>query len=92
MSRVRCAELPAATLDIIEKLSQKEIFPLLEIIREVAFNMRYFEKYENTFVTKKFYAKKVNPSMYRIPKDNNTDNIIYDEFTIEFTGYEDIKS
>lgn len=90
--RVRCAEIPSATLDIDKRLSQEEIFPFLEIIREEDINIRYFEKYENSFVTKRFYAQKVNPKVYRIPEDNNTNNIIYDKFTVNFSGYEDIKS
>ena len=50
LNRVRCAEVPAATL-----------------------------------------SKKPNPPDYQITKDNNTDNIIYNEFIIEFSGYKDIK-
>lgn len=92
LNRVRCAEIPAATLDIDKRLSQKELFPLLKLLRKVEINIYYFEKYENSFVTKKFYARKPNPSYWEIPADNNTDNIIYDKFTIEFSGYEDIKS
>jgi len=91
LSRVRCAEIPAATLDIIERLSQAQLYPLLKIIRKPAVYIRYFEKYENKFITKKFYVEKVNPPYYKIPEDNNTDNIIYDKFTINFSGYEDVK-
>lgn len=90
--RVRSAEIPAATLDIDEYLSQAELYPLLEIAREEDIDIRYFEKYENAFVTKRFYVQKINPKVHRIPEDNNTDNIIYDKFTINFSGYEDIKS
>ncbi len=92
LSRVRCAEIPAATLSIKKKLKQSEIYPLLKLLRMVKIHICYFEKYKNTFVTKEFYAKKPNPSVYRIPEDNNTDNIIYEEFTIEFSGYKDIES
>lgn len=90
LSRVRCAEVPAATLDIDKKLSQKELYPLLRLLRKVEIYIYYFEKYENKFVTKKFYAEKPNPSIWEIPEDNNTNNIIYDKFTINFAGYEDI--
>lgn len=92
LSRVRCAEVPAATLPIKKRLKQSELYPLLKLLRLVKINIYYFEKYENSFVTKEFYAKKPNPSVYEIPKDNNTDNIVYDEFTIEFSGYKDINS
>ena len=90
LSRVRCAEVPAATLDIIKSLTQKEIFPLLKLLRMVAINIYYFEKYENKFITRKFYAKKPNPAWRKIPENNNTDNIEYEPFTIEFSGYEDV--
>lgn len=90
LNRVRCAEVPAATLDIIKSLTQKELYPLLRLLRKVAINIRYFEKYENRFITRKFYAKKPNPAWKKIPEDNNTDNIEYEAFTIEFSGYEDV--
>lgn len=90
LSRVRCAEVPAATLDIDKRLSQKELYPLLKLLKLVKINIYYFEKYLNKFVTREFYAKKPNPNWWRIPEDNNTDNIIYDKFTIEFAGYGDV--
>ncbi len=90
LSRVRCAEIPAATLDIDESLTQKELYPLFRLLRMVAINIYYFEKYENKFITRKFYAKKPNPSWKEIPENNNTDNIEYEPFTIEFSGYEDV--
>lgn len=90
LSRVRCAEVPAATLEIKKSLTQKELYPLLRLLRKVAINIYYFEKYENRFITRKFYATKPNPSWRRIPNDNNTDNIEYEPFTIEFSGYEDV--
>lgn len=92
LARVRCAEIPSATLEIGKKLYQKDLYPLLRLLRQVEINIYYFEKYENKFITKKFYAKKPNPSIYRIPEDNNVNNILYQPFTIEFSGYEDINS
>ena len=92
LSRVRCAEVPAATLPIKKKLTQAELYPLLKLLRLVKINIYYFEKYLNTYVTREFYAKKPNPTVDIIPKDNNTDNIIYNEFTIEFSGYGDVNS
>ena len=32
--RIRSGEVPAATLDICKRLTQKELYPLLKIIRE----------------------------------------------------------
>ena len=90
--RVRCAEIPSATLNIIGRHTQEELYPLFKLLRKVEINIRYFEKYENTFVTKRFYAQKPNPAVYEYPEDNNTNNIIYEPFTIEFAGYEDINS
>lgn len=90
LSRVRCAEVPAATLDIDKKLSQAEIYPLLRLLKLTKIKIYYFEKYLNRFVTRDFYAQKPNPPIWRIPEDNNTNNIIYDKFTIEFAGYGDV--
>lgn len=90
LSRVRCAEVPAATLPIKKKLTQAELYPLLRLLKLVKINIYYFEKYLNAFVTREFYAKKPNPTVDTIPKDNNTDNIVYNEFTIEFSGYGDV--
>lgn len=92
LNRVRCAEIPAATLDIMVPLTQAQLYPLLRLLRMVAINIYYFEKYENSFVTKKFYAEKPNPAWKTLPEDNNTDNIEYEPFTINFAGYEDINS
>ena len=90
LSRVRCAEIPAATLDIIKSLKQGELYPLLRLLRKVEINIYYFEKYENRYLTRKFYAQKPNPKWKKIPEDNNTNNIEYEPFTIEFAGYEDV--
>lgn len=92
LNRVRCAEVPAANLEIIKALTQGELFPLFSLLRLVEINIYYFEKYENQFVTKRFYAQKPNPPYREIPLDNNTNNIIYEPFTIDFAGYEDINA
>ena len=92
LNRVRCAEVPAANLEIIKALTQEELFPLFRLLRLVAIDIYYFEKYENAFVTKRFYAQKPNPAIKEIPEDNNTDNILYEPFTIDFVGYEDINA
>lgn len=90
LSRVRAGEVPAATLDIDVRLTQKELWPLLRLIKKSAVNIYYFEKYLNKFITRKFYIEKCNPPIWQIPEDNNTDNIVYDKFTINFAGYEDV--
>ncbi len=89
---MRCAEIPAATLEIDKSLTQRELYPLLRLLRMVEINIYYFEKYENQFVTKKFYAQKPNPAWRKIPENNDTNNIEYEPFTIDFAGYEDINS
>lgn len=90
LSRVRCAEIPAATLDIDKRLTQEELWPLFQLLKLVKIKIYYFEKYLNKFVTRDFYAKKPNPKIWKIPEDNDTNNIVYDKFTIEFSGYGDV--
>lgn len=92
LTRVRCAEIPAMSIEIIKKLTQRELYPLFRLLRMVEVNIRYFEKYKNSYVTTRFYAQKPNPVIHEYPEDNNTDNIIYKPFTIDFAGYEDIDS
>ena len=77
-------------MDIDKRLTQKELFPLFKLLRNVEINIYYFEKYANKFITRKFYAQKPNPSYWELPEDNNTDNIVYDKCKIEFAGYEDV--
>lgn len=90
LSRVRCAEIPAATLDIDKRLTQEELWPLFKLLKLVKIKIYYFEKYLNKFVTRDFYAKKPNPKMWEVPETNKTDDIVYDKFTIEFSGYGDV--
>lgn len=90
LSRTRAGEVPAATLPIDKRLTQKEFWPLLQLLKLEKINVYYFEKYLNTFVTREFYPIKANPSYWSIPEDNNTDNIVYDKFDVEFTGYGDV--
>ena len=90
LSRVRCAEIPAATLDIDKRLTQKELYPLFKLLKLVKIKIYYFEKYLNKFITMYFYAKKPNPKMWEVPETNETDDIVYDKFTIEFSGYGDV--
>lgn len=87
---MRAGEVPAATLDIDVQLTQGELYPLFKLIKLTKIDIYYFEKYLNKFVTREFYAPKANPKVLKIPSDNNTDNILYDKFTIEFAGYGDV--
>ena len=91
LSRVRAGEVPAATLDIDVRLTQKELWPLFQILDKVSCYMEYFEKHRNKYVKQKFYAEKLNPPWWKLPTDDNTDNIVYDKFTINFAGYEALK-
>lgn len=90
LSRIRAGEVPSAKLPINKRLSQKELWPLWRLIKLDKVNVYYFEKYLNKFVTREFYPIKANPPYVEIPEDNNTDNIIYEKFDIEFTGYGDV--
>lgn len=85
--RVRQAEIPSLKLKIIKALTQQEVYPLLKIVREVEFNITYFEKYENGFKTIKVYAKKPDMAVRAYPEDDNTNNIIYEPFDLELTAY-----
>ena len=60
------------------------------MLKLVKIKIYYFEKYLNKFVTRDFYAKKPNPKMWKVPETNETDDIVYDKFTIEFSGYGDV--
>lgn len=85
--RVRQAEIPSMKLKFLRALSQKEVYPLLRIIRETEFNLTYFEKYENAVKTIRVYAKKPDMTVRKYPVDDNTDNIIYEPFELELTAY-----
>lgn len=88
LNRVVTASVPSLNLSINKKLTQYEIKDLLRLINMKEVNVRYFEKYENTFVTNKFYVEKPSLIIYEIPEDNNTNNILYNEFTLKFNGCE----
>lgn len=90
LNRVVTASVPSLNLSINKKLTQEEIKDLLKLINMKEVYVRYFEKYENTFVTNKFYVDKPSLIIYEIPEDNNTNNIIYNEFTLKFNGCEGI--
>lgn len=85
--RVRAGEVPDMKIPILKRLSQKEAYPLWKIVRPTKLKLRYFEKFENKFMTIDVYVKKPNPAMYKVPNDNNTDNIIWEKFDLEITAY-----
>jgi hypothetical protein len=83
----RMAEIPEYKIKILKSLTQKEIHPLLEIIRQVKVNLKYFCNYENKYVTREFYVPKPNLTIKRLPSDTLTDKIIYNPFEVTFKGY-----
>lgn len=85
--RVRQAEIPSMKLKIKKSLTQAEVYPLLRVLRQVKFQLYYFEKYENAFKTIDVYCKKPDMAVKEYPTDNNTDNIVYEPFEIQFTAY-----
>lgn len=85
--RVRQAEIPSMTLKINKSLTQAQVYPLLRILRETQFKLYYFEKYENAYKTIDVYCKKPDMAVEKYPTDNNTDNIVYKPFDIQFTAY-----
>ena len=74
---------------IRDELNQ-EILDLLEIIKQEELNVYYFDHWANKFVTTKFYVPKPDLSVEKIPYDNDTGNILYAPFTIEFISYGDV--
>lgn len=85
--RVRQAEIPSMKLKINKSLTQAQVYPLLSIIRQTKFKLYYFEMYENAFKTIDVYCKKPDMAVKEYPTDNNTDNIVYEPFEIQFTAY-----
>ena len=83
----RMAEIPQYKIQILKNLTQEELHPFLEIIRQVKINVKYFCTYENDYVTREFYAPKPNLTIKRLPKDGNTDVILYNPFEVIFKGY-----
>lgn len=85
--RVRAGEVPDVKIPIMKRLTQKELKPLWNIIRPVKLKLKYFEKYEDSFLTIDIYVKKPNPLIYRYPFNNDTDKIIYEPFDLEIVAY-----
>lgn len=90
LNRVVTASVPSLNLSINKKLTQEEIKDLLRLINMKEVKVRYFEKYENSFVENKFYVEKPSLVIYQIPEDNDTRKIIYNEFDLSFKGCEGV--
>ncbi len=88
--RKRQAQIPDHTLQFVKSLYRFEILDLLEIIKQEDLNVYYFDHWANRFVTTKFYVPKPDLTVEKIPYDNNTDNIRYAPFSIEFISYGDV--
>ena len=88
LARVVTTSIPTINLNVIKKLSQGELKELLRFINMKEVKVRYFEKYRNSYVVNNFYIEKPSLIMYEIPEDNNTDNIIYNEFSLKLVGCE----
>ena len=87
LHRVRQAEIPSMKLKVSKSLTQAQVYPLLRILRQVKFKLYYFEKYDNAFKTIDVYCKKPEMAVKKYPADNNTNNILYEPFEIQFTAY-----
>lgn len=85
--RVRQAEIPQFKLKIAKSLTQAQIFPLLQIIREQKFKLTYFEKYLNGFKTIDVYCSKPEINVREYPADDQTDKILYEPFELNLIGY-----
>ena len=88
--RKRQAQIPDHTLQVVKSLYRFQILDLLEIIKQEELNVYYFDHWANKFVTTKFYVPKPDLSVEKIPYDNDTGNILYAPFTIEFISYGDV--
>lgn len=88
--RKRQAQIPDYTLNFIESLYRYQIKSLLNIIKQEKIKVYYFDDWADRYVTTDFYVPSPDLSRKRIPLDNNTDNILYAPFSIEFISYGDV--
>lgn len=88
--RKRQAQIPDHTLKFVNSLYRYQIKPLLEIIKEEKIKVYYFDGWVDKFITTDFYVPKPDLSIREIPVDNNTDNILYAPFSLEFISYGDV--
>lgn len=85
--RDRLCEIPEYIIKILKNLKQSELHPLLKILRKVKTQVRYFDPYENGYVTREFYVPKPHLVTHKVPKNGDTQNIIYKPFDITLKGY-----
>lgn len=86
----RQAIIPDYTLQFVSKLYRFQLLDLFEIIKQEEFYVTYFDHYVNRFVTADFYAPWPELSVAQLPYDNNTNNILYSPFLIEFISMGDV--
>ena len=91
LNRVITASVPSLNLNINKKLTQLDIKDLLRLINMKEVYITYFEKYKDDYVTYKVYVDKPSLVIYEIPEDDDTNKIIYNEFTLNFHGIEGVK-
>lgn len=88
--RKRQAQIPDHTLQFVKSLYRYEIKPLLNIVKEEKIKVYYFDDWADKYVTAEFYVPKPDLARREIPLDNNTDNILYAPFSMEFISYGDV--
>ncbi len=86
----RQAIIPDYTLQFLKNLYRFQLLELFEIIKQEEMNVYYFDHYVGKFVTKDFYVPWPSPPVEKIPYDNNTDNILYSPFVLEFISMGDV--
>lgn len=88
--RKRQAQIPDHILVFTEALYRYQIKPLLNIIKQEKIKVYYFDDWVDRFVETDFYVPPPELPRRRIPTDNNTDNILYAPFSLEFISYGDV--
>lgn len=88
--RKRQAQIPDHTLVFVEALYRYQLKPLLNIIKQEKIKVYYFDDWADKFVTTYFYVPKPDLARREVPSDNNTDNILYAPFSMEFISYGDV--
>lgn len=86
----RQAIIPDYTLQFNRKLYRFQILDLLEIIKDEEYYVTYFDHYVNRIVRTDFYSPWPDLSVVKLPYDNNTDNILYSPFLLEFISMGDV--
>lgn len=88
--RKRMAEVPEYTLDFKKGLKQGQLKELWSLIRNEKLLVFYFCQYENQYVEREIYIPKPDTTISIIPENDNTDDIVFDSFTLDLIGYGDI--